>query len=131
DVHHTASILHDGPVLEARVVVGGGEVGEERAPDFQAGRGLLRAGGRHQAQARRKQQAGREEERFHAASSAVPVAGSVSVNVVWSFSTDTSSVPPCPCVTISWARLRPRPVPSPAGLVVKNGSKMRARTFSG
>ena len=34
--------------------------------------------------------------------------------------------PPWSLVTMSWASDSPSPVPSPVGLVVKNGSKMRA-----
>src|SRR6266581_4589658 len=40
-------------------------------------------------------------------------------------------IPPCLSATTEWAMARPWPVPLPTGLVVKNGSKIRSRTFSG
>src|SRR5277367_4543682 len=46
-------------------------------------------------------------------------------------SVSTSKVPPCCLTTMSKLKDRPRPVPSPAGLVVKNGSKIFALTSLG
>ena len=46
-------------------------------------------------------------------------------------SVSTSKLPPCCLTMMSKLSDRPRPVPSPAGLVVKNGSKIFARTASG
>src|SRR6478735_6143031 len=58
--------------------------------------------------------------------------GKVTMNSAnWPGSVATSIVPACCFATMSKERDSPRPVPSPAGLVVKNGSKIRTRAASG
>src|SRR5262249_61758544 len=46
-------------------------------------------------------------------------------------SVSTSIVPACCLTTMSWLSERPSPVPSPAGLVVKNGLKIRSLISGG
>src|SRR5271169_455859 len=79
-----------------------------------------------------------EDRRGHATPPLPPPAagiiarGNVTMNSVNTpGSVSTSKVPPCCLTTMSKLSDRPRPVPSPAGLVVKNGSKILARISPG